>query len=61
LQRIADVLEVDLSTLLTSTNIFNVSFNAAVNQSGYNINNHNISTLDIEVLRELIREELKKI
>jgi transcriptional regulator with XRE-family HTH domain len=60
LQRIADVLEVDLSTLLSTTNIFNVSFNAAVHQSGYNVSNHGDNILDIETLRKIIQEELKK-
>jgi transcriptional regulator with XRE-family HTH domain len=62
LQRIADVLEVDLSTLLSTTNIFHFNFNKTANQSGYyNINNQTNNTIDIEVLRQIIQEELKKI
>jgi len=57
LQRIAEVLEVDLSTLLSSTNIFN--FNKTAIQSGY-IHNQTNHTIDIEILRNIIREELKK-
>jgi len=54
-----EVLEVDLSTLLSSTNIFNFNFSKTANQSGY-INNQTNNTIDIEMLREIIREELKK-
>jgi len=61
LQRIADVLEVDLSTLLSTTNIFHFIFNETANQSGYYINNQTNNTLDIEMLRAIIQEELKKI
>jgi transcriptional regulator with XRE-family HTH domain len=50
LQRIAEVLEVDLSTLLSNTNIFNFNFNKTANQSGYYINNQTNNTLDIEML-----------
>ena len=60
LQRIADVLEVDLSTLLSSTNIFHFTFNKAANQSGYYINSQTNNTLDIDMLRKIIQEELKK-
>ena len=60
LQRIAEVLEIDLSTLLSSTNIFHFTFSKTANQSGY-INNQNINTLDIETLKGIIREELKKL
>jgi transcriptional regulator with XRE-family HTH domain len=56
LQRIAEVLEVDLSSLISTTNIFN--FKDAVNQYGY-VNNQNNNTIDVEVLRKIIREELK--
>jgi len=58
LQQIADVLEVDLSTLISTTNIFN--FNETANQSGF-INNQTVNTIDIEVIRKIIQEELKKI
>ena len=57
LQQIAEVLEVDLSTLLSTTNIFN--FNETANQSGF-INNLTNNTIDIEMLRKIIQEELKK-
>jgi len=60
LQRIADVLEVNLSTLLSSTNIFHIIFNATATQSGY-INNQSNNTLDLETLRKIIQEELKKL
>ena len=60
LQRIADVLEVDLSTLLSTTNVFNLNFNATANQSGY-INNQSNNTLDIELIRKIIREELGRV
>ena len=59
LQRIADILEVDLSTLLSSTNIFHFNFNKTANQSGY-INNQSNNINDIEVIRKIIQEELKK-
>ena len=59
LQRIAEVLEVDLSTLLTTTNIFNFSFNKS-NQTGY-IKNQNNNALDIEMLRRIIQEELENL
>ena len=61
LQKIADVLEVDLSTLLSTTNIFNFSFNDTANQSGYYVNNQTNNTIDIEMLRRIIQEEIKKI
>ena len=57
LQQIADILEVDLSTLLNTTNIFNIVFNAPATQSGY-INNQSILGIDIELIRKIIKEEL---
>jgi transcriptional regulator with XRE-family HTH domain len=60
LQRIAEVLEVDLSTLLSTTNIFNFTFSKTANQSGY-INNQTNNAIDIEMLRKIIQEELKKL
>ena len=60
LQRIADILEVDLSTLMNATNVFNIIFNATANQSGY-INNQSNNSIDIEMIRKIIQEELKKI
>jgi transcriptional regulator with XRE-family HTH domain len=60
LQRIAEVLEVDLSTLLSTTNIFHFNFNKTAHQSGYYINSQTTNTIDIEMLRRIIQEELKK-
>jgi len=57
LQRIAEVLDVDLSTLLNTTNIFH--FNKNANQCGF-INNQTNNNIDIEMLRKIIQEELKK-
>ena len=59
LQRIAEILDVDISFLLNTTNVFNLVFNATANQSGY-INNQNNNVIDIEVVRKIIREELEK-
>jgi len=59
LQRIAEILEVDMSMLLNTTNIFNIVFNATANQSGY-INNQSNNVVDIELIRKIIREELEK-
>lgn len=58
LQRISEILEVDMSMLLSTTNVFTIVFNATANQSGY-INNQSITT-DIELIRKIIREELAK-
>jgi transcriptional regulator with XRE-family HTH domain len=58
LQRIAEVLEVDLSTLLSTTNIFN--FSDAATQNGFYVNTQTNNTVDIEMLRKIIREEMKK-
>jgi transcriptional regulator with XRE-family HTH domain len=62
LQRIADVLEVDLSTLLSTTNIFHINFNKSASQSVQNgyINNQTNSIIDIEMLRKIIQEEIHK-
>jgi len=60
LQRIAEILEVDMSTLLNTTNVFNIVFNAtANNQNGY-INNPINNVIDIEMIRKIIQEELGK-
>jgi transcriptional regulator with XRE-family HTH domain len=59
LQQIADILEVDLSTLLNTTNIFNSIFQAEAKQSGY-INTQNNATIDMDMLRKIIREEIEK-
>ena len=60
LQQIADILEVDLSTLLNTTNIFNIVFNAQATQSGYINTQNNTNTFDIDILRKIIQEELTK-
>jgi len=60
LQRIAEILDIDMSFLLNTTNVFNIVFNATANQSGY-INNQSNNVIDIEMLRKIIQEELKKI
>ena len=57
LQRIADVLEVDLNTLLSTSNIFN--FNKAAFQCGF-INNQTNNNIDREEIRKIIQEELQK-
>ena len=57
LQHIAEVLEVDISTLLSSTNIFN--FNKTANQCGF-IQNQTNNHIDIDMLRKIIQEELQK-
>ena len=58
LQSIADILEVDLSALLSTTNFY-FNFNEVANQSGY-ITNQNNTNIDIEMIRKIIQEELKK-
>ena len=60
LQRIADILEVDLSTLVSTTNIFNIIFNSQATQSGYINTQNNTHTFDLEILRKIIQEELAK-
>ena len=60
LQQIANILEVDLSTLLNYTNNFTINFNSTANQSGY-INNQNNTVIDVDVIRQIIQEELQKI
>lgn len=60
LQQIANILEVDLSTLLNSTNNFTINFNSTANQSGY-INNQNNTVIDVDVIRQIIQEELQKL
>jgi len=60
LQRIAEILDIDVSFLLSTSNVFNLVFNATANQSGY-ITNQSNNVLDIELLRQIIREELEKV
>ena len=60
LQQIADILEVDISTLLNTTNIFNIVFQAQTTQSGYINTQHNTNIVDIEMLRKIIQEEIEK-
>jgi len=60
LQQIANILEVDVSTLLNTTNIFNIIFHAQATQSGYINTQNNTNMIDIEILRKIIREEISK-
>ena len=62
LQQIADILEVDISTLLNTTTIFNIIYNAQqATQSGYiNVTQNNTNAIDIEEIRKIIREEIEK-
>jgi transcriptional regulator with XRE-family HTH domain len=60
LQQIADILEIDLSTLLNTTNIFNIIFHAEATQSGYINTQTNTNTIDIEIIRKIVREEIAK-
>jgi len=57
LQRIAEVLDVDLNTLLSTTNNFH--FNKAAFQCGF-IHNQTNNNIDREEIRKIIQEELKK-
>jgi len=50
LQRIAEILDVDISTLL-NTNVFHFIFNATAHQSGY-IHNQANHTIEIEMIRK---------
>ncbi|MDR0294720.1 MAG: helix-turn-helix transcriptional regulator [Prevotellaceae bacterium] len=59
LQQIAEILEIDMSTLLNATNIFHIIFNSTANQSGY-VNNQSNNIVDVELIRRIIREELGK-
>jgi transcriptional regulator with XRE-family HTH domain len=61
LQQIADILELDISTLLKTTNILNIVFNAtATNQNG-DTNTQNIKSIDVELIRKIIQEEISKL
>jgi len=60
LQKIAEILEVDLSTLLSTTNFFNIVFHAPATQSGYINSQTNTNMVDIKTLRKIIREEIEK-
>jgi len=53
-------LEVDLSVLLNTTNIFNIVFHAQATQSGYINTQNNTNVIDMETLRNIIREEISK-
>ena len=59
LQRIAEILEVDISTLL-NTNVFNIIFNEVAHQSGY-IQTQTNNTIDLEMIRKIIQEEIQKL
>jgi len=56
LQQIADILEVDLSALLNTTNIFNIVFHDQATQSGYINTQNNTTTIDLEMLKKMIHE-----
>jgi transcriptional regulator with XRE-family HTH domain len=58
LQQIANILEVDLSTILNATNNFTINFNSVANQSGY-INHQTNTVLELEIIRKIIQEELE--
>ena len=60
LQRIADILEVDVSTLLNTTNIFNIVFHAQAIQSGYINTQNNTNMVDIETIRKIVCEIIEK-
>ena len=60
LQQIADILEVDISTLLNTTNIFNIVFHAPATTQGYINTQNNTNAIDIDTLRKIIREEIEK-
>jgi len=60
LQQIADILEVDLSALLNAANIFNIVFHSQATQSGYINTQNNTNTIDLELLRKMIQEEIAK-
>ena len=61
LQQIADILEVDISTLLNTTNIFNIIFESqSMQQSGYINTQNNTNVIDIEMLRKIIQEVIEK-
>jgi len=61
LQRIAEILDIDVSFLLSTSNVFNIVFNATAHQNSGYVNNQNNNVLDIELLRQIIREELEKV
>ena len=60
LQKIADILEVDISTLLNTTNIFNIIFHAQTSQSGYINTQNNTNMIDLDIIRTIIRDEISK-
>jgi transcriptional regulator with XRE-family HTH domain len=60
LQQIADILEVDVSVLLNTTNIFNIAFQSQALQSGYINTQNNTNVIDIEMLRKIIQEVIDK-
>ena len=60
LQKIADILEVDISTLLNTTNIFNIVFQSQAVQSGYINTQNNTNVIDIEMLKKFIKEVIDK-
>jgi transcriptional regulator with XRE-family HTH domain len=59
LQQIANILEVDLLTLLNTANTFTFTFNSVANQSGY-ISNQTNNSIDMEILKKIIQETVRE-
>ena len=60
LQKIAEILEVDITSLLNKDVNLSIVFNATANQCGY-INNQTLSNVDLSVLQEIIKVEIEKL
>lgn len=60
LQKIAEILKVDISSLLNTDVNLSIVFNATANQCGY-INNQTLENVDLSILREIIKIEIEKI
>ena len=60
LQKIADILTVNLTSLLNQINVYHMVISETSNQTEYvkNLNNH---IVDVEFLRKIIREEMRNI
>lgn len=58
LLQIADILDVNISILLNSSNIFNIAFLTEAMQSGYINPQNNTNMIDIDLIRKIIREEI---
>jgi transcriptional regulator with XRE-family HTH domain len=59
LQQIAEVLGVDISTLLNTTAIFDIVLNSTTAQNGYITTKKN-ENIDIELIRKIVQEEINK-